>query len=101
MGEFDLSAHRSQRTREDKTLIMKGDEGQILAKYRLVPEWPVEAFDYGVEGKLGAAFQTIFQDSREAQEFMSTFKPSIDDLSAVMKGVYGLGELGEALASGS
>lgn len=101
MTEFNLSEHRAQRTRTEKTLIMTDDEGAILAKYDLVPEWPITAFDLGVEGRLGAAFQEIFQDSDEAREFVAKFKPSIDDLSAVMSGIYGLGNLGEALASGS
>lgn len=101
MSEFNLSQERAKRSgREDKHLIMTDDEGAILDKYQLVPEWPIDAFDMGTEGKLGASFRLLFADPAEAEAFISKYRPSIDDLSAVMKGVYGLGDLGERLASG-
>lgn len=90
MAEFDLSAERAKRKREDRTLIMRGDNGEILAKYDLAPEFPIEALDLGVEGKLGAAWRALFVDPAEADEFMQRFKPSLDDLMAVMRGFYGL-----------
>lgn len=100
MSEFDLGAERAKRAPESKTLIMRGDDGEVLVKYDMVPEWPVEAFDLGAAGKLGAAFREIFVDPEEADEFMTKYKPSMDDFVSVMEHAYGLRAPGEPSASG-
>lgn len=97
MTEVDLSAARAKRRREGKTLVMRGESGEILDKYDLVPEFPAEALDLGVEGKLGAALKLLFPDGEDAQAFFSKYHPSVDDLLDIMRGAYGLGgDLGES-----
>lgn len=100
MAEIDLSAERSKRSRETKTLVMKDDDGGIISKYELLAEFPAEALDLGVDGKLGAAMRLLFIDQAEADEFMEKHKPSIDDFLVIMKQAYGLGDPSELLASG-
>lgn len=102
MVELDLAAERAKRTRESKTLTMRGDDGEILSKYELVAELPVETLDLATEGMLGAAIRQLFQSPEEAEEFVSKYKPSIDDLIVILKNAYGMdAPLGESSASGS
>lgn len=100
MAELDLTAERAKRTREDKTLVMRDDDGAILDKFDLVPEFPALAMDLGAEGKIGAALQQLFQDSTEAERFVQKYKPSVDDLLTIMRLSYGLGDPTKASASG-
>jgi hypothetical protein len=102
MAEFDLSAARAQRTnRESKTLVLRGEDGEIVAKYDLVPEFPAQALDAGSQGRLGEALRALFLRQEDADEFMAQHHPSVDDLLAIMRGVYGTGGPGESSASGS
>ena len=100
MAEIDLSAERAKRSRDTKTLVMKDDDGAILSKYDLVAEFPAEALDLAVEGRLGGAIRMLFIGEGEADEFMEKHKPSIDDFLSIMKLAYGLGDPGKLLASG-
>lgn len=100
--EFDLSAERAKRQREDKTLVMRDESGAIEAKYQLAAEIPADALDYGAEGKVGKALRAMFMDEAEADAFIRKYHPSSQDVLAIMRGVYGVqGQAGESTASGS
>ncbi len=101
MAEFDLSAERAKRSRESKTLVMRDDDGATISKYELVAEFPADALDLAVGGRLGAGLRLLFEDKDDAEEFMEKHKPSIDDFLAIMRQAYGLDHPGESLASGS
>lgn len=96
MSEFDLTAARAKRTNESKSLVMRDDDGAVLDKYPLVPEFPVEALDIAVEGKLGQAFRMLFEDSDQAAHFLKKYKPSVEDFNAVVRFAYGFDDVGEA-----
>jgi hypothetical protein len=103
MSEFDLTAARAARgNRESKTLVLRGEDGEIQAKYDLVPEFPAAALDAGTQGRLAEALRALFLRKEDAEEFMSQHHPSVDDLIAIMRGAYGTGgSPGESSASGS
>lgn len=101
MAEIDLSAERAKRSRDNKTLVMKDDDGAIISKYELLAEFPAEALDLATEGKLGGAMRLLFISEADAEEFIAKHRPSIDDFLAIMRLAYGLGDPGKLLASGS
>lgn len=101
MAEFDLAAARAKRGSESKTLVLRGEDGEILHKYELAPEFPTLAMDAGAKGDLTGALRAMFLVDGEAEAFLADFKPSVDDLLSIMREVYGIGKPGESLASGS
>lgn len=101
MAEFDLAAARAKRGAESKTLVLRGEDGEILHKYELAPEFPAMALDAGSKGDMAGAIQLLFLKDDEAVAFLTEYKPSVDDLLAIMRECYGIGKPGESLASGS
>lgn len=99
---FDLGASRRQRDGYgEKELIITDADGVVEFKAAVAPELPAETLDAGADGKMALALRCLFIDEADAVVFMRDFSPSVVDLAALMKGLYGQTELGEALASGS
>jgi hypothetical protein len=96
MAEFDLAAARAKRGAESKTLVLRGPDGEVLHKYDLAPEFPAMAMDAGAKGDLPTAIRALFLVDDEAEAFMAEYKPSVDDLLAIMRDCYGIGTPGES-----
>lgn len=95
MSEFNLSQERAKRNLEPKTLVLE-DDGEVLAKYELKPEFPVSAMDFAVRGHIGDAMRTLFISAEDAQEFLVKHEPTLSDLFDIMLHAYGMKPPGES-----
>ncbi len=100
MSQFDLGASRRKRGIEPKELVVTGDDGEVLFKAPVAPEMPAATLDAGQAGNMGDALRSMFLVDADADLFMEEFTPSLDDLAAMMEGLYGQDELGKPSASG-
>ncbi len=97
---FDLGDARRKRGSGPKELVITDGDGAVAFKAEVWPEVPAAVFDAGSKGDLLAAFRGLFRDEADAAVFMEQFSPSIKDMGDIFDGLYGMADLGEALASG-
>lgn len=98
---FDLAAHRRQRkTYTPKAFEMTDEDGAVEWKAELSPELPAETLDKMSKGEAIEAIAAMFVYTEDAQVFLERYKPSLNDIAAIIEQVYGEAALGESLASG-